>query len=315
MHVLLKSEPDSSSRTGTAYRAYYHADGAALQALHVGGETELEARHRVLTLYPTAQIEVEEPCCEACKHNKPCESGCKENPIHAHHILALASNVVGMMSEPLLAVYDGQTEEVFGCGECGCDKESSSSPKTLRFEKLNRNPLSLETTKEIELSKELQALYSKGGACPECLPWVRIQTDPQAFKQALQNARKLGPIKSSKDFYKLVKPYLLQQHQEVFIVLLLDVHNQVLGISELSRGARDRVMVPVPDVLRLPLVDGATGFVVAHNHPSGKIKPSQADKEVTKALKQGADAVNVLFIDHIIVGADGYYSFNDHNQV
>jgi DNA repair protein RadC len=122
-------------------------------------------------------------------------------------------------------------------------------------------------------------------------------------------------MKDSRKFYNFVKGHLLRQNQEVFVVILLDVHGQVLGISEISRGARDRVLVPIPDILRLPLVDGATAFVVAHNHPSGKTKPSEADKEVTKSIKEGADAIGILFMDHIIVASDGYYSFNDHGLV
>jgi DNA repair protein RadC len=225
-----------------------------------------------------------------------------------------------MAGESLLAVYDDASqEEVVGCGACS-HTANPGQPAVLRFEKAKRNPVggySFEQGTDVELSPELQALFSQGGACQggACLPWVRVQRDPQRFRAALHAARNMGPVTSSRQFYNLIKEYMVSEDQEVFVVVLLDVHANVRGIGEISRGARDRVLTPVPDVLRLPLVDGATQFVVAHNHPSGKTTPSDADKEVTKAIKKGADAVGLLFIDHIIVGANGYYSFHDHRLV
>ena len=319
IHVVLRAEADLTSRTRVAYRAYCTWDGSPLQALHVAGETEQEARVRVLQAYPTATIELEHPkaCCASCAANKPCESSCANGP----GLPRFARGHAGMAGEPLLAVWEeGQEEDVVGCGSCGAAETAVGNPAVLRVERARRNPAggyALETAHEVPLSPALQALYSSGGACQgeACLPWVRVQRDPARFRAALAAARKLGPVTSSKDFYRLVKDHLVSQDQEVFYVLLLDVHSNVRGISEISRGARDRVLTPIPDVLRLPLVDGATAFIVAHNHPSGKTKPSEADKEVTKAIKEAADAVEILFLDHIIVGADGYYSFSDHNLV
>ena len=324
IYVRLRPEVDTDSRTGVSYRAYYAANGQPLQSLHLGGETEHEARTRVLHIYPGATIELEAAasCCASCAQGKPCEGSCAKHPPAVRSVLtSFLKGHAGEAGEPLLAVWeDGREEEVVGCGSCTAST-SAGYPAVLRFERAKRNPTgglaSFETAHEVPLSKELQSLYSSGGACQgeACLPWVRVQRDPQRFRTALEAARKLGPINSSKAFYDFVKEHMVAEDQEVFYVLLLDVHFKIRGISEISRGARDRVLTPVPDVLRLPLVDGATAFVVAHNHPSGKVKPSEADKEVTKAIKQGADAVEILFLDHIIVGANGYYSFSDHNLV
>ena len=321
IHVLLRPEPDPTSRTQVAYRAYWHANGLPIQALHVAGETEADARWRVLQFYPFAVIELEaapKTCCASCAAGGPCAGSCSSKP----GLTRFSRGHVGEAGEPLLAVWEeGQTEEdVMGCGACAAHPTGAGHPAVLRIERASRNPAggyALETAHEVPLSAELQSLYSSGGACQgeTCLPWVRVQRDPQRFRAALEAARKIGPVTSSKVFYKLVKDHLTAQDQEVFYVLLLDVHNNIRGISEISRGARDRVLTPIPDVLRLPLVDGATGFIVAHNHPSGNPKPSAADKEVTKAIKEAADAVNVLFIDHIIVGANSYYSFSDHGLV
>lgn len=314
MYVRLRPEADPASRTGVAFRAYYVSNGQPPQSLHLGGETEQEARYRVLGLYPGATIELEEKkaCCASCAAGRPCEGTCgaRENPIFtAEH--------PGMAGEPLLAVYEGDEIRVTGCGACSAENLTEAPyPSALRFEKVHRSSTGFrfEPFKDVQLPPELRSLYSAGGACrgASCLPWIRVEKDPQRFRAALQAARKLGPIKKPADFCRLMMEYLVSQDQEVFIVLLLDVHQQVLGIGDIARGARDRVLTPIPDILRLPIVDGATAFIVAHNHPSGKPTPSAADKEVTKAIKEGAEAINLLFLDHIVVGANGYYSFSAH---
>lgn len=326
--IVLKTEADQTSRTGVAVCAYYKADGYPLQNLHIGGETEFEARSRVLSLYPHARIELEhadhkEACCASCAMNKPCESGCHKHETVSgtvKRLISYAKSHVGMAGEPLMAVYeDGEEEEVLGCGACSSHGNEAAHPTVLRFEKAQRTSAggyAFETMYEVPLSSELQQHYSNG-ACKgsACLPWVRLEKDPQQFRAALQAARKLGPVTKSKVFYELVQDYLVRQDQEVFVILMLDVHMNVRGFSEISRGARDRVLVPIPDVLRLPLVEGATAFVVAHNHPSGKTKPSKADDELTKAIKQGADASEILFVDHLVIGATGYYSYSDHGRL
>jgi len=91
--------------------------------------------------------------------------------------------------------------------------------------------------------------------------------------------------------------------------VLLDTQLQVRGVGEISRGARDSVQTPIPDILRLPIVEGAKAMIVMHNHPSGKVNPSKADKALTKTLKQACDTVNIDLFDHLVVGPNEYFSF------
>lgn len=151
-----------------------------------------------------------------------------------------------------------------------------------------------------------------GEAGPSCLPWVKVTRDPNRFRTCLAEARKIGRLESPQKFYELVKSHMTREDVEVFYVVLLDTQLYVRGISELSRGARDRVQAPIPDMLRLAIVEGATAFVVAHNHPSGKTNPSEADKELTKAILEASEVIGIPCFDHIIIGADGYYSFAEH---
>jgi DNA repair protein RadC len=102
----------------------------------------------------------------------------------------------------------------------------------------------------------------------------------------------------------------MTQDQEVFLVILLDVQLGVRGISEIARGSRDKVDVPVPDVLRIGIVDGASGMILVHNHPSGAaVHPSDSDKMLTKTLKEACETVHLEMLDHVIVAGDKTYSF------
>lgn len=221
----------------------------------------------------------------------------------------LPSNLAGedVLQEPLL----GLAEADMPVGRCGPCAQGAGAPQVIRVERAKRSAegFSFESVREVEIPKALVQAYE--APTSTCLPWVKISRDPKRFRDCMGRASKLGAVTSSDVFYDLIKGSMMQEDQEVFYVLMLDTQMNIRGISELARGARDRVGVPVPDVLRLVLVEGATGYCVAHNHPSGKPFPSEADKHLTKALAEASDAVDVKLIDHIIVGNGCYYSFAD----
>jgi hypothetical protein len=147
-----------------------------------------------------------------------------------------------------------------------------------------------------------------------CIPWVRAGRDPEEFRALYDHMKKVGPIKDSDRLYDYLKDFMAAQVQEVFLVILFNTQLQVLDVSEVTRGAVDRVQVPMPDVLRLPIHRSATTFAVAHNHPSGNPKPSQADKELTKAIAKAGSTVGIELIDHLVFGARDYYSFAEHEM-
>jgi DNA repair protein RadC len=129
------------------------------------------------------------------------------------------------------------------------------------------------------------------------------------FSGCLAAAQAIGPMKFPKNCFTLMQKWFMQQDQEVFVVVLLDTQLQVRGVGEISRGARDSVQTPIPDILRLPLIEGAKAMIVMHNHPSGKVNPSKADKALTKVLKAACDTVNIDLFDHLVVGPKEYFSF------
>ena len=219
--------------------------------------------------------------------------------------------LAGEVSEPILAVSEGVVDEVCGVGEC-C--ESAGAPRAVRFDRYKKNPI--EAAYDVEpgtahpLPSKLTRIYKES---PACIPFVSVSRDPASFRNCLAMARRIGPILDAKKIYELLGDYLCRMDQEVFLVVLLDSQLQVRGVSEIARGGRDAVTVPVPDVLRIAIVDGASAIVVVHNHPSGVLKPSESDKLLTKSLQKAAKEVHLRLFDHVIVGAGGFYSFAQHD--
>jgi DNA repair protein RadC len=103
--------------------------------------------------------------------------------------------------------------------------------------------------------------------------------------------------------------------QEEFKVLLLSRSNQVLGIYSLSKGSTSATIVDAKLVFSVALKCNAASIIIAHNHPSNNLKPSQADKSLTKKLKTAGEYLDVKLLDHIIVTSGGYYSFSDNCEL
>ena len=210
-------------------------------------------------------------------------------------------------SEPLFAVAEPDGDRVACCGGA-C--EGAGTPNAVAFDTYSPSEsggYAIKSSTEHVFPKQLSAAYAS--RTPQCLPWVRIARDPEKFRGCLAAARALGPIKDSKKVAKLVGEYLMKQDQEVFLVILLDGQLQCRGISEVARGSRDRVEVPVPDVLRIAIVEGSTAIIVVHCHPSGVNKPSDSDIALTKTIKKACKEVNLELLDHVILAADKHYSF------
>ena len=98
---------------------------------------------------------------------------------------------------------------------------------------------------------------------------------------------------------------------EQFKVLLLNRANKAIGIFEVSSGSATGTVADPRLIFASALKANACGLIIAHNHPSGNIKPSQADIELTKKLREGGRLLEIPLLDHLIVTTEGYYSFAD----
>lgn len=99
------------------------------------------------------------------------------------------------------------------------------------------------------------------------------------------------------------------QLKEEFIVLLLNNAKRCLGWSKISSGGGTATIVDPSAIFQVALLGNATSIIVAHNHPSGNLNPSKADKTLTQRIKKSGDMLGITLEDHIILAADGYVSF------
>ncbi|WP_010251404.1 RadC family protein [Myroides injenensis] len=118
-------------------------------------------------------------------------------------------------------------------------------------------------------------------------------------------------ITCSKDVFEIMQPLLGHLDHEEFWVLLLDNSNKVRYKIALSKGGMTGTVVDIRLLFKEALDHRATGIILSHNHPSGKLKPSDADIQITKKIKEGGKIMDIQLLDHVIVTEFGYYSFAD----
>ena len=103
---------------------------------------------------------------------------------------------------------------------------------------------------------------------------------------------------------------------EEFNILLLDHNNKVLALSRLSKGGVSGTVVDLKVAFATALKAKASGLILSHNHPSGTLRPSQADISLTRKFQQAGELLDIKILDHIILSPDGkYYSFADEGCV
>lgn len=124
-------------------------------------------------------------------------------------------------------------------------------------------------------------------------------------------ALQMKKITSSASVFELMQPIIGELPHEEFWILYLNNSNKVIQKAQLSKGGITGTVVDVRLVLKNALSVGATAIILAHNHPSGTIKASEADKILTQKLKAGATSIDIKVLDHIIVTEKSYFSFAD----
>ena len=118
-------------------------------------------------------------------------------------------------------------------------------------------------------------------------------------------------ITSSKSVFELMQPIIGELQHEEFWIIYLNNSNKVIQKKQLSKGGITGTLVDVRLVFKKALEVAATGLILAHNHPSGTLKPSEADKKLTNKLKTAADSLDIKVLDHLIITENAYFSFAD----
>ena len=106
------------------------------------------------------------------------------------------------------------------------------------------------------------------------------------------------------------------EHHESFKILLLNNKNDVLGISELSKGGITSTIIDPRLVFQVALKCHASGVILSHNHPSSNPTPSESDVDITKKLVEAGRVLNIMVLDHLVICGDGsYFSFGDEGRM
>lgn len=122
-------------------------------------------------------------------------------------------------------------------------------------------------------------------------------------------------ITSSNSVFEYVQPIIGELPHEEFWILYLNNSNKIIKSAQLSKGGITGTVVDVRLAFKEALQLGAVGIILAHNHPSGTLKPSQADIQLTKKLKTAGDSLDIKVLDHLIITEKAYFSFADENML
>ncbi|MBK7680649.1 MAG: DNA repair protein RadC [Chitinophagaceae bacterium] len=133
-------------------------------------------------------------------------------------------------------------------------------------------------------------------------------------RQAAVPLEKLA-VSSSDDIAHFLQAKLKDYRHEVFAVLFLNRANKINHFEIISEGGITGTVADPRVILRKALEEDAVNIILCHNHPSGSLKPSRADEQLTAKIKEAARYLDITVLDHIIVSEDGYYSFADEGLI
>lgn len=124
-------------------------------------------------------------------------------------------------------------------------------------------------------------------------------------KESITNACNVAEIVSN----------IKNRKSEVFEVLALDSRNHVISRERIAMGSINCVAVRPADVIRPVILSNANSFICVHNHPSGSLKPSTDDFDLTGRLNKASSLMGLKMLDHVIVSREGYYSFSEKGEL
>ncbi|MDR1971747.1 MAG: DNA repair protein RadC [Treponema sp.] len=165
----------------------------------------------------------------------------------------------------------------------------------------------LDHEKDIPSVRDLQAL-SGMGVGKACAVAAMLEFGRRRWGAA--GAR----IRQPQDIYTLLRHHA-DRKQERFLCLSLNGAHEVLALRIVSIGLVNRTIVHPREVFADPIIDRAAAVIVAHNHPSGQLKPSPEDDEITARLKAAADLLGLHFLDHLIFTESAWYSYRESGRM
>jgi len=143
------------------------------------------------------------------------------------------------------------------------------------------------------------------------------------LKACLEIGKRIGsqkwetgqPLHSAEDVYQHFRENLGREKREFFYVVLLNNKNRKIREVKVSEGSLTASLVHPREVYNPVIRESAAGVIFVHNHPSGDPAPSAEDIDITKRLKEVGDVMGVRVLDHVVIGHDRYFSFNDRGML
>lgn len=169
----------------------------------------------------------------------------------------------------------------------------------------NLNELGKVSTKQLMKFKGIGE--AKAVSIAAALELGRRRQNEQGVKKA--------QISGSQAVFDLLQPLVADLPHEEFWIVYLNNSNKVIHKAQLSKGGITGTLVDVRLVMKQALELGAVSLILAHNHPSGALKPSEADKKITNKLQKASEAMDIRVLDHVIITQNKYYSFADNNLI
>lgn len=123
------------------------------------------------------------------------------------------------------------------------------------------------------------------------------------------------PIRSSSQIYDRMRYKIGNIDHEEIWMLLLNRQNKVIREFKLTSGTGTSSVFDLKYAIKLALLENAEGMILCHNHPSGTLKPSPQDDKLTQELKEACKFMSIRLLDHLIVTANGYYSYTDSSRL
>jgi DNA repair protein RadC len=179
----------------------------------------------------------------------------------------------------------------------------------------------------VDVAKELLAavgneLQQLGKLSVKEIVKLKVKGIGQAKAVAIAGALELGIrreaadkkkefILHSRDIAEFLRAKFQYMKREIFVVVFLNRANKIMHHEIVSEGGITGTVADPRVILKKALEHDAVNIILCHNHPSGSVKPSRQDEELTQKIKEAARYLDIKVVDHIIVSEDGYYSFAD----
>ncbi len=129
------------------------------------------------------------------------------------------------------------------------------------------------------------------------------------------NAKSGDMVTAPNDVYDNIRHYAIRNEQESFIVVSLNGAHEIIDTFVATVGLVNRTLIHPREVFSKPIAQKATAIVIAHNHPSGQVEPSEEDISATGRLIQSGALLGIKVLDHLIINSRGYYSFLEHGLI